>query len=75
MKLPKMKMAGFLNNKIFLYLALFVSLVYIIKDIYAKNNFNVALFLLIGYFVSMYSKNMIVILTVPLLILNVSRNK
>ena len=48
-KLPKMKMAGFLNNRIVLYLALLVSLVYIVKDIYAKNNFNVALFLLIGY--------------------------
>ena len=70
-KLPKMKMAGFLNNRIVLYLALLVSLVYIVKDIYAKNNFNVALFLLIGYLVSMYSRNMIVILTVPLLLLNV----
>ena len=70
-KLPKMKLAGFLNNRIVLYLALLVSLVYIVKDIYAKNNFNVALFLLIGYLVSMYSRNMIVILTVPLLLLNV----
>ena len=70
-KLPKMKMAGFLNNRIVLYLALLVSLVYIVKDIYAKNNFNVALFLLIGYLVSMYSRNMIVILATPLLLLNV----
>ena len=71
MKLPKMKMAGILNNKMVLYLTLLVSLVYIVKDIYAKNNFNVALFLLIGYLVSMYSRNMIVILATPLLLLNV----
>jgi hypothetical protein len=70
MKLPKMKMAGLLNNRMVLYLTLLVSLVYIVKDIYAKNNFNVALFLLIGYIVSMYSRNMIVILAVPLLLLN-----
>ena len=70
MKLQKMKMNGFLNNKTVLYLALLVSLVYIVKDIYEKNNFNVALFLLIGYIVSMYSKNMIIILMVPLLLLN-----
>ena len=70
-KLPKMKIAGLLNNRMVLYLTLLVSLVYIVKDIYAKNNFNVALFLLIGYLVSMYSRNMIVILTVPLLLLNV----
>ena len=69
-KLQKMKMNGVLNNKMVLYLALLVSLVYIVKDIYEKNNFNVALFLLIGYIVSMYSKNMIVILMVPLLLLN-----
>ena len=69
-KLPKLKMNGFLNNKMVLYLALLVSLVYIVKDIYEKNNFNVALFLLIGYLVSMYSKNMIIILMVPLLLLN-----
>ena len=71
MKLPKMKMAGILNNKMVLYLTLLVSLVYIVKDIYAKNNFNVALFLIIGYLVSMYSRNMIVILATPLLLLNV----
>ena len=70
MKLQKMKMNGLLNNKMVLYLALLVSLVYIVKDIYEKNNFNVALFLLIGYLVSMYSKNMIIILMVPLLLLN-----
>lgn len=71
MKLPKMKMGGVLNNKPVLYLTLLVSLVYIIKDLYDKNNFNVALFLLIGYIVSMYSRNMTIILIVPLVLLNV----
>ena len=54
MKLPKMKMGGVLNNKPVLYLTLLVSLVYIIKDLYDKNNFNVALFLLIGYIMIPY---------------------
>lgn len=70
-KLSKKNLGGILSNKLVLYLTLLVSLVYIIKDIYEKNNFNVALFLLIGYFVSMYSKNMIIILFIPLLLLNV----
>ena len=71
MRLPKMKMGGILNNKLVLYLTLLVSLVYIIKDIYEKKNFNVALFILIGYIISMYSKNMTIILIVPLVLLNV----
>ena len=70
-KLSKKNLGGILSNKLVLYLTLLVSLVYIIKDIYEKNNFSVALFLLIGYFVSMYSKNMIIILFIPLLLLNV----
>ena len=70
MKAPKLNFGGLLKNKYVLYLVLILSLVNIIKDIFDKQNFNVALFLLIGYIVSMYSKNMVVILLTPLVLMN-----
>jgi hypothetical protein len=65
------KVMNLINNKYVLYLSLFVSLVYVYLLI-AKQHFNsVVFFVILGVLSSYFSKNMVIVLLVPLVLTHV----
>lgn len=67
MKLPR-SISKLLQNKIVLYIVFFLALMMIFNYMMLGNNTAIAMFILIGFLASRFSKNMIVILIIPLIL-------
>jgi len=67
MKLPR-SISKLLQNKIVLYIVFFLALMMIFNYMMLGNNTAIAMFILIGFLASRFSKNMIVILVIPLIL-------
>jgi len=67
MKLPR-SISKLLQNKIVLYIVFFLALMMLFNYMMLGNNTAIAMFILIGFLASRFSKNMIVILVIPLVL-------
>lgn len=67
MKLPR-SISKLLQNKIVLYIVFFLALMMIFNYMMIGNNTAIAMFILIGFLASRFSKNMIIILVIPLIL-------
>jgi hypothetical protein len=65
MKVPR-SISKLLENKIVLYIVFFLALMMIFKYMMVGNTTAIVMFILVGFLVSRFSKNMIVILLVPI---------
>ena len=70
MKLPVV-ILKLISNKYVLYIVAFLALMNVLANVMLGNIYLVALFLIIGYGMSYFSKNMVLVLLVPLFIVSV----